>query len=202
MKDTKEQILWTALRLFAENGYAAVSVSQIAGELGMVKSALYRHYPSKQDILRCILARMESLDAQTAAENHMPEDTLSQTPQAYSQARLSDLRQFTQAMFVHWTREEFPALFRRMLTIEQYRSPEMARLYQQYLAQGPLGYLEDLFTELTGADGRFLALRFYAPMYFLYSLYDAEADKADALFAQHIQHFLAEVAAQYHLEAL
>ena len=41
---TKEKILITALRLFAQDGYEAVSVSRIAGELGMTKGALYKHY--------------------------------------------------------------------------------------------------------------------------------------------------------------
>lgn len=36
-KTTKEDILIVALHLFARDGYEAVSVSQIAGELGMTK---------------------------------------------------------------------------------------------------------------------------------------------------------------------
>ncbi|MBR0281428.1 MAG: helix-turn-helix transcriptional regulator, partial [Oscillibacter sp.] len=42
MGDTKERILLTALHLFAKDGYKAVSVSAIAGELGITKGALYR----------------------------------------------------------------------------------------------------------------------------------------------------------------
>lgn len=38
MANTKENILVTALRLFAQDGYEAVSVSKIAGELGMTKA--------------------------------------------------------------------------------------------------------------------------------------------------------------------
>ena len=37
MGDTKERILQTALDLFARRGYEAVSVSDIAGALGMTK---------------------------------------------------------------------------------------------------------------------------------------------------------------------
>ena len=48
-----------ALHLFARDGYEAVSVSQIAGELDMTKGALYRHYKSKRDIFDCIVQRME-----------------------------------------------------------------------------------------------------------------------------------------------
>ena len=50
MGNRKEEILIVALHLFARDGYEAVSVSQIAGELDMTKGALYRHYKSKRDI--------------------------------------------------------------------------------------------------------------------------------------------------------
>ena len=46
MGDTKERILQTALELFAHKGYEAVSVSDIAGALGLTKGALYRHFES------------------------------------------------------------------------------------------------------------------------------------------------------------
>ena len=44
MTDTKERIMQTALDMFSCRGYEAVSVSDIAGELGITKGALYRHY--------------------------------------------------------------------------------------------------------------------------------------------------------------
>ena len=50
MGNRKEEILIVALHLFARDGYEAVSVSQIAGELDMTKGALYRHYKSKDCI--------------------------------------------------------------------------------------------------------------------------------------------------------
>lgn len=59
LKDTKERILESALKLFAAYGYEAVSVSMIAGELGITKGALYRHYKNKRDIFGSILKRME-----------------------------------------------------------------------------------------------------------------------------------------------
>ena len=62
MGNRKEEILIVALHLFARDGYEAVSVSQIAGELDMTKGALYRHYKSKRDIFDCIVQRMEQQD--------------------------------------------------------------------------------------------------------------------------------------------
>ena len=64
MNGTKEQILNTALALFSQNGFEAVSVSDIAGRLGITKGALYKHFKNKQDIFDSILSRMERLYSQ------------------------------------------------------------------------------------------------------------------------------------------
>ena len=72
MQDTKEKILLAALKLFAQDGYKAVSVSQIAGALGMTKGALYKHYKNKRDIFAHIVAHMEAQDAQEASEHQVP----------------------------------------------------------------------------------------------------------------------------------
>ena len=71
MGNRKEEILIVALHLFARDGYEAVSVSQIAGELDMTKGALYRHYKSKRDIFDCIVHRMEQQDGEQAVELQM-----------------------------------------------------------------------------------------------------------------------------------
>ena len=42
----------------------------------------------------------------------------------------------------------FASSFRKMLTIEQFRSEEMQNLYQQYLVAGPASYVKDLFESI------------------------------------------------------
>jgi AcrR family transcriptional regulator len=48
---TRQQILETAQRLFAERGYDATSLQMIADELGLTKAAVYYHFPAKSEIL-------------------------------------------------------------------------------------------------------------------------------------------------------
>lgn len=48
---TKQVILETATRLFAEHGYDATSLRQIADAVGTTKAALYYHFPAKEDLL-------------------------------------------------------------------------------------------------------------------------------------------------------
>lgn len=176
MGNTKQEILQAALHLFARDGYEAVSVSQIAGALGITKGALYRHYESKRDIFLHIIARMEQQDAQRAESAHMPG---SGTPtEAYGSTSRQDFLRYSKAMFAYWTEDDFAASFRRMLTLEQFRSDEMQQLYGQYLVSGPLDYVTDLFTGLGVANPEAQAARFYGLMFFFYALYDSASEKA------------------------
>ena len=47
----KKQLLEIAARLFYEQGYRAVGVDTIAAESGVGKMTLYRHFPSKDDLI-------------------------------------------------------------------------------------------------------------------------------------------------------
>lgn len=178
MSDTKESILLAALRLFAADGYEAVPVSAIAGELGITKGALYRHYTGKRDIFEHILTRMEQRDAEQARAFSLPEGPPGEMEEAYRQASIGQLIAYSRAQFRYWTQDAFAAPFRRLLTLEQYRSAEMGRLYQQYLAAGPLGYVTELLGSLGFDRPAERAAALYAPMFLLYSVYDGAADKA------------------------
>lgn len=181
MGQTKERILSAALELFARSGYEAVSVSDIAGELGMTKGALYKHYRSKRDIFDHIVARMEQQDAARAGEFRLPEGTLAEMEEQYRSASLEALVQYSAAQLHYWTEDAFAAPFRRLLTLEQYRSEELGRLYQQYLAAGPLGYVADLLTSLGVDAPQRQAAALYGAMFLFYSMYDGAEDGAAVL---------------------
>ncbi len=177
MSNRKEEILIVALHLFARDGYEAVSVSQIAGELDMTKGALYRHYKSKRDIFDCIVQRMEQQDGEQARENEVPEESIEKTPEEYQNVSLDDFVEYSKSMFEYWTEDDFASSFRKMLTIEQFRSEEMQNLYQQYLVSGPAEYVKDLFKNMEINNPEDNAVKFYANMFFYYSMYDGAADK-------------------------
>ena len=177
MKDTKARIQQTALDLFSRRGYEAVSVSDIAGALGMTKGALYRHFKSKQAIFESILRAMEEADARQARSFELPEEGADADPAAYEGAAPERILSFSLAMFRHWTEDPFAAAFRRLLTLEQYRSPQMGRLYRQYLSEGPMNYVADLLGGLGLPDPLGRAAAFYGPMFLLYSVYDGSEDK-------------------------
>lgn len=47
----KDQVFQTAGKLFYQHGYRAIGVDTIAAESGIGKMTLYRHYPSKDDLI-------------------------------------------------------------------------------------------------------------------------------------------------------
>ena len=180
MGNRKEEILIVALHLFARDGYEAVSVSQIAGELDMTKGALYRHYKSKRDIFDCIVQRMEQQDGEQARRNEVPEESIEKMQEEYQNVSVEDFVGYSKSMFEYWTEEDFASSFRKMLTIEQFRSEEMQNLYQQYLVSGPAEYVKDLFKNMEIKNPEEKAVKFYANMFFYYSVYDGATDKTKA----------------------
>lgn len=58
-------VLRVAVELFNRQGYDATSVGDVARELGLTKSAIYHHVPSKEHLLRSAID--EALDSLTAA---------------------------------------------------------------------------------------------------------------------------------------
>ena len=180
---TKQRILAEAVKLFASEGYEAVTVDQIAKAVGIKAPSLYKHYNNKRAIFDSILRFMEQRDGEQAAACSLPEGTAEDMPEAYAQSSTENLITFSKQQFRYWTEDAFASSFRKMLTVEQYRSGEMNGLYHQYLGAGPLKYVADLL----GSEEE--ALLFYGPMYLLYSVYDSAEDKAavHALLDAHLE---------------
>ncbi len=61
----QQAVLRVAVELFNRQGYDATSVGDVARELGLTKSAIYHHVPSKEHLLQSAID--EALDALTAA---------------------------------------------------------------------------------------------------------------------------------------
>ena len=57
-KDTKERILAAALDMFSQKGYEGTNVRELTASLGLVKSSVYKHFASKEEIWNALLDRM------------------------------------------------------------------------------------------------------------------------------------------------
>lgn len=207
MSETKENILSTALRLFAQDGYEAVSMSRIAGELGMTKGALYKHYKNKRDIFNKIFDHVCQLDYERSQKAGIANDDFDGATEALANTSIQSVKAFIEPQFRYWAEDETACNFRKMLTLEQYRNPEMMSLYQKVLVGGPVEYIENLFCEMmkkgTWKKGnpKQMAIEFFAPLYLLLSISDAAASKEEKeeavhLFLAHIDDFIERHAAE------
>ena len=197
MRKTRELILQTALRLFSQKGFEAVSVRDIAAELELTAPALYVHFKSKQDILEAILRRMEERDAELSGQDGVPQETFADNPNSYDHVSLDNLMAFTLDMFRYWTEDEFAVRFRHLLTIEQFRDKRFADLFQQYLGNGVVQYLEDIFRKNAYGDPHDLAVSFWALFRFLLEQYDvAMTKKAKTLIVKQLETYLKDFAEQ------
>jgi AcrR family transcriptional regulator len=61
----QETVLRRAIELFNSQGYDATSIGDLAGDLGLTKSAIYHHVPSKESLLSAALD--EALDSLSEA---------------------------------------------------------------------------------------------------------------------------------------
>lgn len=169
--ETKQKIMITALKLFAEKGYEATSVSDIAERLDLTKSALYKHYKNKRDIFNEIILRAEKNDFDRAAAFSMPESELSESAEsekAYKSVEIANLIEFSKGQLDYWINDPFASDFKKILMHERFSNKNAAALFEQYLASGPLCYVADIFKKIGIKKPELAAFEFYAPMFFAY----------------------------------
>ena len=77
-EETRQRILMTALKAFAEKGYAATSISYIAKEAGISKGLTYHYFNSKEDLLHGIFHYLNSFSGEAIdlLKNKSPQEQL------------------------------------------------------------------------------------------------------------------------------
>ena len=178
-KDTKERILATALERFSQNGYAGTNIRELTESLGLVKSSMYRHFKSKEEIWNTLLDEMIAYyEERFGSPEHLP--PVPDTLKAFVEMTMR-LVDFT----VH---DEKVVMTRKVLMIEQYRDERARALATKHFLTG----LETMFTPvfagmmdkglLRRENPEMLAFAYTAPISALIHLCDREPEKtAEAL---------------------
>ena len=130
-EDTKKKILDKALELFAAQGYDSVSVGEIAQAVGIKAPSLYNHYPSKQAIFDAIVdATAKQYEADTDKVDIHVQNSAQDIP-VFTEIAEEALFEKVRQIFEYSLHNETISRFRKMMTIEQFRSPELAALYSR-----------------------------------------------------------------------
>lgn len=74
MTEKQEKILFTALELFATEGYHAVSTSKIARKAGVSEALIFRHFEHKEGLLQAIMGIVEEKTKKVFADIVMTTD--------------------------------------------------------------------------------------------------------------------------------
>lgn len=187
---TKIRILDEALIMFAENGYKGTNLRDLAARLGLSKSALYKHYASKEDIWKALLDRMETYYAERfGSEKHLPDMPKS----------CEELFTITMGMIDFTVNDSRIILTRKLLLTEQFHDERVCRLATKHF----LGGTEKIFTAifetmmasglLKNEDAEMLAFVYTAPITSLIHLCDREPQKQSEAMEQmkkFIRHFI------------
>lgn len=215
-RTTRDVILDTSLALFAQQGFEATSVRDIAAAVGIKAPSLYKHFASKQAIFDALVERelaihaemARSLGAPVPAEDESAKaanaasaaggESASETSaaatdgelapeaavSAYANASTAFMENLAVGLLEHWCSGN-AALFRRMLSAERFRSPDMAKVYRELFLDAQLDYETKLFEGMIkmGAfaphDPASMALQFWAPILALMELSDCGTPQSE-----------------------
>lgn len=178
---TKDRIMAAALELFSRNGYAGTNVRELTASLGLVKSSVYKHFESKEEIWNALLDEMiDYYDQRFGSAEHLPP-----VPES-----LEALVALTMQMVDFTVHDENVVKTRKVLTIEQFRDERARELATKHFLTG----LRDMFAPLFAGmmdrgllrrdDPEMLAFAYTAPISALIHLCDREPEKTDWAMAE------------------
>lgn len=173
-KDTKQRILEAALDMFSENGYAGTNIRELAASLNLVKSSLYRHFESKEEIWNAVLDKMSSYHD----ERFGTADNLPSIPQ-----NTEELYQMTMRMVNFTVHDDNIIKCRKLLLTEQFRDERARKLATRYFMEATESIFEKVFFAMMEegtikeTDAHFLALSYTAPITALIHLCDRDPEK-------------------------
>ena len=182
-EDTKQKILDKALELFSTQGYDSVSVGELAKAVGIKAPSLYNHFSSKQAIFDAI---MESTAAQYEADTdqvNIHVQNAAQDIPVFTEITADALFEKVRQIFEYSLHNETISRFRRMMTIEQFRSPELAALYSRRYVERVLDYHAGIFRaliaagEITAENPDTLAMMYVSPVLTLIGICDRQPER-------------------------
>lgn len=182
-EDTRQKILDKALELFSTRGYNSVSVGEIANAVGIKAPSLYNHFSGKQAIFDAIV---ESTAAQYEADTDKIDIHVQDVKQdipIFTEITEDALFEKVRQIFKYSLHNETISRFRRMMTIEQFRSPELATLYSQRYVSRILDYHAGIFRaliatgEIQAGEPDTLAMMYVAPVLTLIGVCDRQPEK-------------------------
>lgn len=205
LEDTKKKILDKALELFSQRGYDAVSVGEIAAAVGIKAPSLYNHFSGKQAIFEAIVETTAAQYQRDTDRIHIHVQDADRDIPAFVQITEEELFEKVRQIFDYSLHEENIRRFRKMMTIEQYRAPELGELYTKRYVERVVAYHAAIFRSLIQAgalrpgDPDALALLYAAPVITLIGICDRQPEREEEcreMLRAHVHQFYTMVQAE------
>ena len=196
--NTKEKIIDEALTLFSEKGYANVFVGDIADRVGIKAPSLYKHYKNKKAIFEAIIEEMNRRFEEQAKAMQINGTDAAADAGIYKDLSEDQLIKLGREFFLYYLHDDYNRKFRKMLTLEQFHDPDLAKMYSKLYVDDPLSYQGMLFGFMVMAgvlktdNVRVMTLHFYSPIYFMLTICDREPGREPEmlkLLDEHIKQF-------------
>lgn len=166
----------------------------IAGSVGIKASSLYKHFKSKEDIFNSIIDEMSDRYEKAVLQMQVPSGNMDKVAEQYMHISEDKLIILAKNLFLYFLKDDFASKFRRMLTIEQFRSTQAKDVFQNFFIDGTLDFQKMLFSNMINkgsfieCDPYIMALHFFSPIFLLLNKYDYETDKEDEAVDALIKH--------------
>ncbi len=118
---TRDRIFNEATKLFSQEGYHAVSIRNIAREVGIKQSSIYNHFGSKEDILDEILTEFDN----ELSARGFPEELFAQLIRDKSPEEV--FRISSERYISYWEDKQRARLW-FVVSMEQYRNKKAAQI--------------------------------------------------------------------------
>ncbi len=152
--DTRGRIVEEAFGLFAERGFHAVTVRDIAAAVGIKDASLYNHFPGKQAIFDAIVSEALERTRRYFGERRILFDVADDaTP--YEEMTAKRLREMVLPSFRYFFEDPYMVRLRHLLVISQFESEEAGRVYRLVFVEQPLALQRTIFEHLM-ATGEFV----------------------------------------------
>jgi len=148
MENTRNEIINHALTLFSERGYDGVSMRDIAKSVGIQAPSIYNHFISKEAIFNSIIDEMSNRYKMMAMTNQVPQGDMSDIVNAYVHVTTEALVKIAQKMLSFMIKDDFALKYRKLLTVEQFRSEKAGTAYLSFFIEGAIHFESHLFQEM------------------------------------------------------
>ena len=182
-EDTRKRIIEKALELFSTRGYDAVSVGEIAKSVGIKAPSLYNYFPGKQAIFDAIVEETALQYQRDTDRIDIHVQDVAQDIPVFTEITEDALFEKVRQIFEYSLHNETVSRFRRMMTIEQFRSPELSALYSRRYVERMVAYHAGIFRsliasgELRAEDPDTMAMMYIAPVITLLGICDRQPEK-------------------------